>query len=153
MNDGSISSGGVPTPWTGEDTESGTLPHVDYTIEFAEDGLPDLTITLRGVGDPGAVARCNTEIAADPRFQAGLTILVDLSKFATRRVSESQADATIDRILERDWDRPAAAIAFVVGDDQAARELMLWRARLGGSRSRREIFTTRDDAVAWLSAQ
>lgn len=126
---------------------------VDYKIEFDADGPPDLAITLSGVGDPAAVARVNEEFASDPRFQSGLLMLVDLSEFENRPMTETQADATVTRILERDWNHPAAAIAFIVADEQAANEMILWRARLGGSKSRRQIFTSREHAVTWLATQ
>ena len=125
---------------------------VEYTIEFGE-GHPDLTITLRGVGDPDTIARCNEEFSSDPRFRTGLSMLVDLSEFENQPMTEDEADTTVKRIQERDWDHPAAAIAFVVADEQAAHKFMEWRARLGGSRSHRQAFTSREDAVTWLAAQ
>jgi hypothetical protein len=124
---------------------------MDYTIEFGENGPPDLTITLRGVGDPVAVARCNEEFASDPRFRSGLSMLVDLTEFKNQPLSEAQAEVTVDRVQERDWNYPVAAIAFVIADEQAAQEMMEWRARLGGSQSRRKVFMSREDAVTWLA--
>jgi hypothetical protein len=126
---------------------------VDYTIEFDDKGPPDLTVTLRGVGDPDTVARCNEEFSSDARFRSGLLMLVDLSEFERIPMSETEADVTVKRIQERDWDHPAAAIAFVVANEQAAHDFMEWRARLGGSRSHRQAFTSRDDAVTWLATQ
>ncbi|HET8893592.1 MAG TPA: hypothetical protein VFM96_05805 [Gaiellaceae bacterium] len=126
---------------------------MEYTIEFNGEGPSDLTITLRGVGDPDTVARCNTEFASDSRFRSGLLMLVDLSEFESQPMTETEAETAIKRIQERDWDHPVAAIAFVVADEQAAHEFMQWRARLGGSRSHREVFTSRADADAWLATQ
>ena len=125
---------------------------MEYTIEFSE-GPPDLTITLRGVADPDTVARCNQEFASDTRFRSGLLMLVDMSEFQSQPMTEDEAETTVKRIQERDWDHPAAAIAFVVADEQAAHEFVQWRARLGGSRSHRRAFTSRDDAVSWLATQ
>jgi hypothetical protein len=79
-------------------------------------------------------------------------MLVDLSEFENRPVTEAEADFTVNRIAERDWDYPPAAIAVVAGE-QAAHEMMLFRARLGGSHSRRQVFTSREDAVTWLATQ
>ena len=39
------------------------------------------------------------------------------------------------------------------GRHDAVREAELWRAQLGGSHSRREIFRSRKDAEAWLASE
>ena len=92
---------------------------------------------MSGVADDDAVARCNEEFASDTRFRSGLLMLVDPSELATRPVTEAQVEATAERVVQRDWDYPVAAIAYVVVGEQAAHELKQWRARFGGSRSRR----------------
>ena len=126
---------------------------MEYRIEFGGEGPQDLTITLRGVGDPDDLAFCNEEVSADPRFRTGLLILVDMSELETWPVTESEVEATADRVQEREWDHPPAAIAYVARGEEVARELMLWRARFGGSRSHREVFASRADAASWLATQ
>jgi hypothetical protein len=46
---------------------------------------------------------------------------------------------------------PPAAIASIAPDDNGRRILMSYRAHLGGSKSKREVFGNREEALAWLT--
>lgn len=125
---------------------------MDFTLEFSEDAT-HLTVTLVGAVDAGGDDRFNRALLADERFRAGLTWLVDVTSATEGVPSEDVREQAATQVLERDWGRPPRAIAFVAGDGDAARELELWRAQLGGSQSHRRVFTSRDEAEAWLVAQ
>ncbi len=126
---------------------------MDFTIDFSEDEAR-LTVTLTGVATGEGVDSFNRTLEADPRFRTGLTWLVDL----TGAVEDTAPDVVTPvrhatEVLRRDWLHPPRAIAFLVADAEAAHRAELWRAQLGGSQSRRRVFTRREDAEAWLATE
>ena len=123
---------------------------VELTIDFSEDGRR-VTAALVGAVDSESIHHFNRALEADPRFRADLTILIDVT--GAEISPDPQVVARVQAatsVLHRDWLRPPRAIAFVARDEDAARELELWRAQLGGSESRRAVFLSREDAEAWL---
>jgi hypothetical protein len=57
---------------------------VQFEIEFGDRAsVADVEITLSGVATPSAFRQLADTLARDPRFRAGLTMLVDLSALDT----------------------------------------------------------------------
>ena len=125
-----------------------------FAIDF-DAGLPavDVEITLSGPATPEAFRSFTDALAADPEFRAGLLMLVDISALDTTALAVSGLERLAGPILERDWHYPPAAVAIVAGDGRAYDDALTYRAHLGGSRSNRQVFADRGEALTWLEAQ
>ena len=126
---------------------------MDFNIEFREQGLPDVEIALSGVLDIAGFRRLTETLAVDPQFRAGLTLLVDLSELDTADLSADGVENMTAPMVERDWYHPPAAVAIIAPDADTVDAARAYRAHLGGSRSNRHIFRSREDAVEWLEEQ
>ena len=125
---------------------------MEYTIEFG--GEPqDLTVTLSGPADPAAFREYNDRIVSDPRFRAGLAILIDVSSLDTSHLTDDDLQVASAPMTQRDWDYPPLAIAVVAPDPQTYEDMTIARAHAGGRSSRRRVFTSREAALAWLSEE
>jgi hypothetical protein len=121
------------------------------SFELAFGGDPeDLTITLSGRADSAGLEQLDAALRADPRFKPGLAILVDVSKLdASGLTQESLVDAS-ELVLLRDWAARPLAVAIVAPDPATFATAAHYRAHLGGTRSRRRVFTNVTEASAWL---
>lgn len=125
---------------------------MDVALEFG--GEPqDLTVTLSGEVTPQELRRMNDELLADPRYTAGLAILVDISGLHSYRLDGEGIDFANASVNERDWYKPPLAIAIYAPDEAARTATRHYIAYVGGSASGRAVFATRDHAVAWLREQ
>ena len=125
---------------------------MEYTIEF--DGEPqDITITQRGAADLRTLWQFNADLMAHPHYRGGLLILFENSCLDLSGLSDSELEQTAIDVIEREWAAAPRAVAIIAPDPQTnAREREIV-AHLGGARSRRRIFTSREAAVAWLREQ
>ena len=123
-----------------------------FTIEFGGD-TQDVTVTFSGVADLPGFRRYNEEFTSDPRFRAGMMILVDASGLDTSQLSSEELQAASEPISERDWNHPPRAVAIVAPDPRTFDDFVYARAHQGGSRSRRRVFRSREAALGWLNEQ
>ncbi len=93
------------------------------------------------------------QVMSDPRFRAGLRILVDCSALNTAGLSNEEVQGFGEHFALRDWNYPPGAVAIIAPDDQTFSAVQAFRAHLGGSKSNRQLFRSRAEAVAWLEAQ
>jgi hypothetical protein len=127
---------------------------VEIEIEFRDgDGPADIEEKLTGVPTEDGFRLLNERVMSDPRFRAGLKILVDCSALTTTGLSNEQLQGFSEHMAVRDWDYPPAGVAIIAPDDQTFDAVQAYRAHLGGSASNRQLFRSRADAVAWLEAQ
>lgn len=125
---------------------------MEYTIEFGGDPQ-DVTITQRGAADLSSLRKFNADLTEHPRYRGGLLILFENAGLDLSGLSDTELEETAVDVVERDWNSLPRAVAIVAPDPQThARERQIV-AHLGGSRSRRRIFTSREAAVAWLREQ
>jgi hypothetical protein len=125
---------------------------MEFTIAFG--GAPqDVTIILSGVATPEGFRRFNDARLSDERFRAGLLIFLDASFLDTSQMSEAMFQQAIEPMIERERIYPPLALAIVAPDARTFRDAVLTRAHLGGSRSHRGVFASREEAVAWLKEQ
>ncbi|HKT45219.1 MAG TPA: STAS/SEC14 domain-containing protein [Gaiellaceae bacterium] len=125
---------------------------MNYSLEFG--GNPeDLAITLSGVVDPRGIRAFVEDLVARPEYRAGMLILVDISELDTSSISVEEYETVSDVIAGRDHRFPARAIAIVAPSGRTYDDAMQHRAYVGGSKSGREVFRSRDDATAWLAEQ
>ena len=78
-----------------------------------------------------------------------MTMLVDLSELDTSGLASEEVQGVADAVAGRDWDTPARAIA-IVAPGRSFDHAKLYRAHVGGSKSGREVFRSREDTLAWL---
>jgi hypothetical protein len=123
-----------------------------FTIEFGGDPQ-DVTVTFSGVADLPGFRRYNDTLASDPRFRAGMMILVEASALDTSQMSSESVQAASEPVSERDWHHPPRAVAIVAPDRRTFDDFGYARAHQGGSRSRRRIFRSREAALDWLNEQ
>lgn len=125
---------------------------MEWTIEFGGPDAPDVTVTLAGTATLAGFAAYSRELISDPRFRSGMRVLIDGSDLdTTPMATDAMMEAISDEVNQRDWIHPPRAVAVVAGDEEAAARQRLMRAHLGGSKSRREVFLSREEAVAWLA--
>jgi SpoIIAA-like len=126
---------------------------VEFAIEFGGDPQ-DLTITMSGRADVDAFRRVTEELLADPRYRAGMAILVDHSALDPTPLSNGDVPEAADPILERDWNFPPKAVAIVVPPTPHARELAeRGVAHMSVLKRPRRVFRSRDEALTWLREQ
>lgn len=123
-----------------------------FTLSFGGDPQ-DLTITLTGHADRVGLHRLNAELSADPRYQPGLAVLVDASDLDTSHLTDEALADAAGLIVERDWQTEPLAIAILAPNAETFATAARYRAHLGGSRSRRQVFSNEPDALAWLREQ
>ena len=124
---------------------------VEFEITFQDgDGPADVEMALAGVPTAEALRLLNGRLTADPRFRAGLRMLVDLSALDTSGLSDGEVQSLSEHMVERDWDYPPLAVAIIAPDEETFSAAREYRAHLGGSKSNRHLFSTRVEAVAWL---
>jgi hypothetical protein len=127
---------------------------VEFEIEFrVEDGPADLELTVCGVPTLEGLELLNARLIADPRFRAGLTILVDLCGVDSTGLSHDAVQILSAPMVVRDWEYAPAAVAIIAPDERTYNDLRAYRAHLGGSKSNRHIFSGRPEALAWLEEQ
>ena len=125
---------------------------MNYSLDF--DGSPqDLTMTLTGAVDAPSIRAFIEEMVAHPEYRAGMLILVDLSDLDTSAITQEEYESVSDAISGRDHRFPARAIAIVAPDARTFDDAVRHRAYVGGSKSGREVFRSRNDATAWLAEQ
>ena len=125
---------------------------VEYTIEFG--GAPqDVTITQRGTADLRSLRQFNADFTGHPLYRRGLLILFENSHLDLSGLSDTELQQTAIDVIERDWEASPRAVAIIATDPQTHEREREIVAHLGGSRSRRRIFTSREAAVAWLREQ
>jgi hypothetical protein len=121
---------------------------MEFAVEFG--GEPqDVTVTASGIADVAGLREIVTTVAGDERYRAGLLVLYELSGLDMSGISDDELERVTETVMERDWRSQPRAVALVVGE-RAVEITRLGIAHLGGSRSRRRVFTSYDDAVAWL---
>jgi hypothetical protein len=122
---------------------------MEFAVEFG--GEPqDVTVTASGVADAAGLRRFVQTLAADERYRAGLLLLYDFSDLDLSQVSDDELEQVTETVMERDWKSQPRAVAIVAGT-KTLEAAKLGIAHLGGSRSGRQLFTSLDDAVAWLA--
>ena len=125
---------------------------MEFTIEFGGDPQ-DVTATFSGVADLAGFRRYSEELASDPRFRAGMMILVEASALDTSQMSIESVQAASEPMIERDWKYPPLAIAIVAPDPRTFEDASQSRAHQGGSGSNRRVFRSREAALSWLEEQ
>lgn len=125
---------------------------MEYEIQFLTDGGPvDAAVTLYGPLTPAGFRELTDALTADPRWRAGLTLLVDISALDVTAVSDDALAVLAGPVVARDWDFPPRAVAIIAPDDERFRAAQSYRAHVGGSRSRRYVVRTRAEALALLA--
>lgn len=125
---------------------------MNYTLEFGGDPQ-DLTMTLTGALDARSIRAFVQDLIAHPEYRAGMLILADISGLDTSGISVEEYESVSDVIGGRDDRFPAKAIAIVAPAGRTFDDAMHHRAYVGGSKSGREVFSSREDAAAWLARQ
>ena len=127
---------------------------MEFEIKFGDAQDPaDIEVTLMGAPTPETFVKLNESLTADPRFRTGMKMLVDLSALDASGLSGSDVQGLSETVIERDWYQMPAAVAIIASGEQTYRAALAYRAHLGGSRSNRQVFRTRPEAVAWLEDQ
>lgn len=127
---------------------------VEFEIMFSDAGsAADVEIAVRGVPTAAEFAKVNEQLLGDPRFRAGLKMLVDCSALDTSSLTPEDVQQLTEPMVMRDWHYPPLAVALVAPDDATYEAARAYRAHLGGSRSSRQVFRSRADAEAWLAEQ
>jgi hypothetical protein len=124
---------------------------VEYEIEFPADGGPvDVAVTLSGEMSQATFRELMEALANDARYRAGLALLVDVSALEPIEITTEAAAMLTAPVLARDWDYPPRAVAIVAPDDDTFAAASTYRAHLGGSKSKRQVFRMHAEAIAWL---
>ncbi len=125
---------------------------MEYSLEFG--GNPqDLTMTLTGALDTSSIRALVYELVAHPEYRAEMLILADLSGLDTSSITAEEYESVSHVIAGRDDRFPAKAIAIVAPDAGTFADALRHRAYVGGSKSQREVFRSREEATAWLVAK
>ena len=92
---------------------------MEFEIAFQDGtGLADVEIALSGVATPAGFFRFTDTLQNDPRFRAGLRLLVDLTGFDATALPSGGVAELSEPVLERDWEHLPAAVAIIAPDPQ-----------------------------------
>lgn len=125
---------------------------MEFAIDFGGDPQ-DVTITTSGKASLDGFKRMSETLASDPRFRAGLAILMDHCALSRDGMSEDDRRKAAEHIMDRDWTFPPKAIAIVVPDRHAFDLAELALTYLSVLETRRRIFLSHDEALGWLREQ
>ena len=128
-----------------------TLVVVDFTIDFAGESQ-HVTITAWGIADLAGLRRLSCEFKSDPRFRPGLKVLVDYSDLDMSQLSALDLEQIGVESLNHHELR-SSAIAMVASDLKTYVRVREGVAQLGGSREKRQAFTSLGAAALWLGEQ
>lgn len=112
-----------------------------------------MEIAVTGVPTAAEFAKLNEQLLGDPRFRAGLRMLVDCSALETSTLGAEDVQRLTEPMVMRDWHYPPLAVALIAPDDRTFEVARSYRAHLGGSRSNRQVFRSRAEAETWLAEQ
>jgi hypothetical protein len=130
------------------------MDDMEFEVEYTDGvGPADIEEMLAGVPTEDGFRLLNERVMSDSRFRAGLKILVDCSALNTAGLSSQEVQSLSEHMVMRDWNYPPTAVAIIAPDDQTFSAVQEYRAHLGGSKSNRQLFRSREDAVAWLGDQ
>jgi hypothetical protein len=125
---------------------------LEFVFVFGGDPQ-DLTVTLSGTLDARGLWELNQALMADPRLTPGMRILVDLGDVDASPLDDDELFVGVGPVHERDSMAPPRAVAIIASDPATFDRAVHYRAHLGGSASRRRVFASRADGLAWLAAQ
>ena len=124
---------------------------MDFAIDYG--GSPqDVTITAFGVADVTGYLRMCAALTADERFRPGMRILVEQPDLDMTHCTDADVEQIAASLAARDWNYPPRAVAVVVSE-KSAEGARLGVLHLGGTQSKRRLFDSREDALAWLGEQ
>ena len=127
---------------------------MEFEIKFKDgDGIADLEIALSGISTPASLVKLNEALTGDARFRTGMTMIADLTTLNTHDLTDVGLQGLSNTVVERDWHHMPSAVAIIAPGERTYNAALSYRAHLGGSRSHREVFRSRAEAVAWLEAQ
>jgi hypothetical protein len=127
---------------------------VEFEVEFkGGDGPAHVELSISGVPTTEGFRLLNERLTSDPHFRAGLRLLVDCSALDTSDLVEGEVQVLTQHVVERDWTYAPSAVALIAPTEEIARAVRAYRAHVGGSKSNRNLFTNRAEAIAWLEDQ
>lgn len=127
---------------------------MEFEFTFQDgDGPADVEMALRGLPTAEGFRLMNQRLTSEPRFRAGLRMLVDLSELDASGLSSEELQRLSEGVVERDFDYAPSAVAIIAPDEQTFSAVRAYRAHVGGSKSNRHLFGSRAEAIAWLEAQ
>jgi hypothetical protein len=126
---------------------------MEFTIDFPADGPADIEMIFSGVPTLAELEAFNETLVSDPRFRAGLRIIVDVAGLEYDGISEEELQTLSAPTVMRDWEYPPAAMAIVAPGRPTYEHVQRYRAHVGGSKSNRAVFSSREEAVAWLKEE
>jgi hypothetical protein len=123
---------------------------MEFEIDFPADGPADIEMSVSGFPTLPELERFNEALVSDPRFRAGLTMIVDVAGLESDGISAEELQRLSAPQMMRDWQYPPAAVAIVAAAAPTYDHVQRYSAHTGGSRSNRRVFSSREEAVAWL---
>jgi hypothetical protein len=123
---------------------------MEFEIDFPADGPADIEMSFSGVPTLAELEQFNKALVSDPRFHAGLTMIVDVAGLVYDGISAEELQTLSTPQVMRDWEYPPAAVAIVATGKPTYDHVQRYRAHTGGSRSNRRVFSSREEAIAWL---
>ena len=95
---------------------------MEFEIAFSDAGGPaDVEIAVIGVPTAAEFAKLNEQLLGDPRFRAGLRMLVDCSALDASPLSAEDVQRLTEPMVIRDWHFPPLAVALLAPDDRTFR--------------------------------
>jgi hypothetical protein len=125
---------------------------LEHVFEFG--GFPqDVTVTATGLARASDLRQLFGQLCADPRFEPGMRIMLDLSELDTSTVPLADAMRTGYTLGELECCYEGCAIAVVAKRPLTA--VLTSAAKLGESTRRLvvRVVSSRSEAMTWLESQ
>jgi hypothetical protein len=111
----------------------------------------DAELVLRGEANVADLREAVRALDRDELSSGrNLRLLIDLTELDTTTVSAEDLEQASTAAAERDFYAHPRAVALVAPGDGTHDVAVRWRAHLGGSASRRQVFRDRAAALVWL---
>jgi hypothetical protein len=125
---------------------------VRHTIEFRQGGKPDAVITTHGTATPDGLNAYLTDLAADPRWKQGMTLLIDHRALDWSDITTADLRARAHRVATMPEAAHPTHVALVVGETVAF-GLMRMFSTFVDDHIERGVFYDIAEAYAWLAAK
>lgn len=127
----------------------GRADRVEHTIAFG--GAPqDVLVTTRGCATVDGVNSYLEELVSDPRYRAGMLILMDHTDLDVSSLSADDTRSIAAHAVSLGDRLGSPLIAHVTPTPEAFGVTRMTRAYAEDAASRSRVFYTRDAALVWL---
>lgn len=121
-----------------------------HEIEFVEGQVPNALVTVSGEMTVEGNKAWLAELVGDPRWRPGMKTLVDMTAVVPVSFVGADVRAVAETTVSQDESWGAGCSAVIVSNEVLYGLLRVWQAVTVDMEWKTDIFSTREEALAWL---